>query len=607
MAKYLSTQTTSSPWTLNINGAGEYVLQTAEKFLDRNINVEVPQGTFTATSDGGLSTENGIVQAVLSGTLSNRLLTTKPAGTDGTDYLTILADGTITTAPKASFSGTVTPVIETAGYIDAGKGASQDFTAEEVEISTAVVKKSLYLPIKTLTEDNLTLSHNYITGQDGDTSAVDKVTITLSGVEDGYYIVSGNSLSKTFENILPDSVGTDQAAYILSGYKAYDANGQVILGTLPNMGKPDYIDAPITLATTSDAVVTMEASGSSGITFGTTGIAIKATATMKPTLQLKASTDGGSTIQSAGYWLSSSYKLSDEQALTADATKYISEISVATGETLSKLTNNGTITTLNGTGTISTLEGTQTINELRGILNIKSAVDADSATSGSAAKLVWSGEGSDITLVQDGHLITGVLPTTITTQTTSYTTGWYTAGSMKVRDAVQTSSCAATDPSITYFAQKSDASSVVLNTTGDAGYAIVVGGTATAGSHQSSITTTTAGWIGAGTVAGNTGNINITGSTDTETYYLNKITFSKAYSGALYGASEDGNRVANAVNQTYWFKASEGYNPTDNLTVGSVTVYDGEFTFTSASASNTLLTDENSNVLTTEKGEALTV
>lgn len=607
MAKYLSTQTTESPWTLNVNGAGEYSLNTSGKFLDRNINVEVPQGTFTATSTGSLETENALIEATLTGTLADKLLTAKPTGTDGTDFLTILGDGTVQTSPKASFSGTITPVIETAGYIDAGNGTAQSFTAEEVEISTSITKKPLYLPIKTLTEDNLTLSHNYITGEDTDSTAIDKVTITLSGVEDGYYIVSGNSLSKTFENILPDSVGTDQAAYILSGYKAYDANGRVILGTLPNMEAPDYTDAPMTLAADSDASITMTASGSSGITFGSTGIAIKATAKMKPTLQLKASTDGGTTTQTAGYWLSGKYKLSDEQALSAAATQYISEINIASGETLSKLTNNGTITTLNGTGVISTLDGAQTINELRGVLNIKSAVDSDSSTSGSAAKLVWSGEGTDITLAQDGHLITGTLPTTITTQTTAYTTGWYTAGTMKVRDAVQSSSCSAQDPSIAYFAKKADASSVILNTTGDEGYAITVGGTATAGSHQSTITTTTAGWVGAGSVKGNTGNINITGSTDTATYYLNKITFSKSYSGALYEASSDGNRVANAVNKVYWFKASEGYNPTDNLTVGYVDVYDGEYTFTAISSSNVILTDENGTPLATENEEILTV
>lgn len=65
----------------------------------------------------------------------------------------------------------------------------------------------------------------------GDATGIDTFTVSVN-IPAGYY--NGISLSKTFDNILPNFTTNAPVEYILNGQTAYDDQGRKLTGTMPN-------------------------------------------------------------------------------------------------------------------------------------------------------------------------------------------------------------------------------------------------------------------------------------------------------------------------------------------------------------------------------------
>ena len=554
----------SKNWSLDVDQAGKLTLSTSGKYVDRDIDINVPAGEFGATVTGIPDKVDPKVTASMSGTLTAKLVEAKdlPAdAVDGNDYLKITGSGSVTTTGSAQVIATITPTITKAGYIATGNGTPVEKTYDTAAIGVTVVPTAdKFLLIKTLDETQHISITNSITGAaSGDESAKDKITVSIT-VPEGYY--KAHTYSKEFENILPDTLGATEASYLVSGYKAYDQKGNVVVGTLADKGRITLYDAES--APNNNTAVTV-ASSSSSITptnailsdTDTSGIAIQASGAVQAKVALR---ETGRYTQS---------DLTTGNLTSAAKTQYLSELTLSSGKTLSKVTNNGTITTLNGTGKISTLAGTQEITNLVGTLDIKGAQDSNTSSENSPGIIDFNGTR----IVKDGALVEATA--TVSGNTVSYTTGWITAGSKKVANgsiSVVCNDSTTTDPSITYTKDTSTITAGVSSTATE--YYVKYGGSVTPGTHTAKATVTE-GWITGGDYSATADPIGVTGAS-AEGYVYLKAAGTAASTNSIYYAA-DGDRAANTVPTKYQFSATAGY-----ITAGvkkELTVFEGTYSW----------------------------
>ena len=93
----------------------------------------VADGAYSASVSSHTISTNPAVTGSIAGTVTNIGTTTKPSGTDGTDYWTITPSGSVTTTGVSSAKGKAT--IGTAGYIAAG---NKETSASTVNITPTV-------------------------------------------------------------------------------------------------------------------------------------------------------------------------------------------------------------------------------------------------------------------------------------------------------------------------------------------------------------------------------------------------------------------------------------------------------------------------------------
>ena len=257
-------------------------------------------GAYNASVNAHSITTAPVVTGSLSGTISNIGTTTKPSGTDGTDYWTITPTGT-SVAGVSTASGKAT--ISSAGYLSTGSTVSTNHTVSITPTVTAGSNK--YIVKGTITNNTsggtstATINRGkqikisagyhtadlYYTAQDnsGTLSLSPTATTTVScdgkknvsiTLDNGFFTntsvtghtyadISNDSASPilttggglfinkgyiddtyiSLAKLVPDSLNQAtfaSAGYILQGYGAWDADGQQITGNIATYNG-DYV------------------------------------------------------------------------------------------------------------------------------------------------------------------------------------------------------------------------------------------------------------------------------------------------------------------------------------------------------------------------------
>ena len=247
-------------------------LQTKGKYLDKNIQIDYvpPTAIFEVNADKTTVQTGGWIQAgeevgkVNAGTAKSNNVTINDAVATINDKSFNEAEGTYDI--NISGSGVSTTTIEP-GYITSAtsgtigvSGTSKVNASTLTEgngagAATLTIKKGKHAKISagycdverivSWGADELAnggaitgiVLKNYIGESAEDKSPVDKIDIQLS-IPEGYYSEGNKTL--TFEGIIPDFDGgkalSDQ---ILTGYQAYDENGNIVTGSMPAIGGTD--------------------------------------------------------------------------------------------------------------------------------------------------------------------------------------------------------------------------------------------------------------------------------------------------------------------------------------------------------------------------------
>ena len=147
---------------------------------DRKFTVSgVANGAYSA-SVSSHTTSNAAASSSVTGSVTDVTTTTKPSGTDGTDYYTITPKLT-TTAGLSKATGKAT--IDAAGYLDAGNKSSSE-SSKTVEV-TASQGDDYYLQSSVVTKEN--------PGVDPGASYLNRATVD-SSTEDQYVKITGGYL-----------------------------------------------------------------------------------------------------------------------------------------------------------------------------------------------------------------------------------------------------------------------------------------------------------------------------------------------------------------------------------------------------------------------------
>lgn len=214
----LTKETTSSPWlfskTVSAAGTTTNNLATAGTFLDRNIGIKIttPTGAHSASISSHTVT-NPSVQASIVGTITTKggygITTTKPSGTDGTNYLVITPKGTGTNGTsKASAKSTIT----TGGFLNLNDEVSSSESSATITPGVTL-GSNYYIPIvsTTLSGGGVTKAKDYSGTPTLSMSIASQTTAGAtysdSAPSDGNYYIAIKSSS----NSLSDSIAVTRA------------------------------------------------------------------------------------------------------------------------------------------------------------------------------------------------------------------------------------------------------------------------------------------------------------------------------------------------------------------------------------------------------------
>lgn len=178
------------------------------------------KGSYSA-SVSSHTTSNATAGSSVTGTVTNIATTTKPAGTDGTDYYTITPK---LTTGSGSSKAIGKAAVDTAGYLATGNTTSTE-SSKSVGV-TASQGDSYYLKASSVTKE------------DPGTSYVNKATVTPS-TSAQYVKVTAGYLpnSKITVNAIPSpyfntSGVTATAGTVLKDYKFVNSSGTTVTGTI---------------------------------------------------------------------------------------------------------------------------------------------------------------------------------------------------------------------------------------------------------------------------------------------------------------------------------------------------------------------------------------
>lgn len=266
------TTSNNNPWLLDktiaaneeYNNVGRFhaSLSTAGSLLDRNIELDID--TVAVSGSIGGTAAAGKATAAISNVNSIATIAS-PSGTAGTDYWEIKATATGT-------AGGYTPkyTVSSAGWLH----STVTGTKKSVSVTGDTTGKSLYIPKATFA-NNATSGITYV-------DISDTAPALISG--DYLYINKGytSDLKISLAKLVPDWDSNSYpnvaaANHILSGYVAYDEEGNILTGTIANGTGITFSDETATAAagyyaTAATANMTLAAitSGKDSITSGPT-------------------------------------------------------------------------------------------------------------------------------------------------------------------------------------------------------------------------------------------------------------------------------------------------------------------------------------------------
>lgn len=241
------------------------------------VSVSLDGGGLTTNTNTNEVTTAPNVEITSSGTFKTStdygVTTTKPSGTDGTNYLTIDGSGSVKTTGKAKSTVKVTRAEITysnaAGVIAAnsstqGKASTNtgDIT-KEVNITPGITDSfaPLYIPIRTVSQGTTTVSGTTATrgiaswsagaiaagsiaaATFSNTATANVTYVDISNTTSAPVLTSGDylyinkgyvdNLKISLAKLVPDGASASlTGAYILSGYSAYDNTGALVAGAI---------------------------------------------------------------------------------------------------------------------------------------------------------------------------------------------------------------------------------------------------------------------------------------------------------------------------------------------------------------------------------------
>lgn len=200
--------------------------------------VYIPAGDFSASVGSHTISTTPVVTPSISGTASEISSTTKPAGTDGTDYWTLGPGGTVTTVGKSSATGKAT--VGTAGYIPAnttGKTSgtdSKDITPTIAAGSNRYISKAV-LGASGTGSATVTVAPGAITIGNGasDISGKEKLSIapvTSTGSVTDFYIPLKATAAANASGSTGSISGSVSASVTTAGYAPTTLTGSGTIG-----------------------------------------------------------------------------------------------------------------------------------------------------------------------------------------------------------------------------------------------------------------------------------------------------------------------------------------------------------------------------------------
>ena len=369
MSTYLSASSKTTPWTLTIDKAGNYVIKTDNLLVDRNINVDVAAAQFMLSDNTVACSKAGWIGTNSDGTpkeiatVSSATVTPgKTTFTNSDAYLTttntgfkILAYGQVNiskgyVSAASDYYSTTSTIYIKAGVLSAGSGSVAASGTHTNSASGVVITKVSTEPtsgyyitttgsgtvsvstagwLKTQSKSSNTATAYYSLN----TAAVGGIGFTAQA---GSVSSSGLTLSDTNTSGISIS-GSGQVSAIATVTEGYTQGITSSSYTGTSQTKTRYItDITVPAGKTLNSVSLTQGSSSSALTTLTT-------LTTGTNSKIGTFTNNG--IIGAG-----AYSSSNTQKMTNNGT-------------ISHLTNNGAISAIDGDGSITVLTGGNTITE----------------------------------------------------------------------------------------------------------------------------------------------------------------------------------------------------------------------------------------------------
>ena len=346
--------TITASYSKSLVGAGYYTGGT----ISGSVTYTIPSGSVTITSSVSQSTFDGSSTTALS-----------------TDIL-------LSSAPTSYYKVVMTPGSEKS--VSAGYVTNSDVSLNSGLTVTKYIKKGSV-------SSSVSGNNPTVTPSVAITKAADYgfVTTAPSGTDGTNFLTinpGGSSNTQTFTSSMSftagyiKSKGTEGTKSVTASIAA-GTNYYVPIVSVTHAGGGASIKSSSTSATASGLTITdTDTDPGSGIYISTSGSATpKRAAVTYTNAKGVIAAHSGTTALSAA----------DGSATTLTGNKYyVTEVSVPSGKTLSKVTNAGTITTLTGTGTIGTQSGTQTVTSNTGTITTTTNNGTVTVTTNAASKNV---------------------------------------------------------------------------------------------------------------------------------------------------------------------------------------------------------------------------
>ena len=447
-------------------------------YLASSLSASVADGSVTPAINSHSITTAPVVTGSLSGTVTNIGTTTKPSGTDGTDYWTITPSGSVTTTGKSTANAKATV---SAGYIASSPANSGNSVINITPTVSAGTAK--YLAKATSSTTNGTASATANAG----TASISKqpsasATATANGMDGGYYTDTTTS-----------SYYVDCSASAASGYSTATGGSASASVTASSVTVGvGYNPSSVTAGTSAS---------STGNKTGNTATSTEVTASTSKKIYLKpAIIAGSSTNATATTTVAPGTVAITKQDVPSGVTQAASGNATTTAPSSGVYVAVKATAAANTTGTTSAISGS-------GTANVTSAGYAPTSLTGTVSV---SGTATAKTYAKDSSM------TYVPIKTVSGSIGG-------------TASSGSATAAITNVDSMNTISDISGKTAGTDYWTVKATATGGAGSYTPKYTVSTAGWIGS-TVTGTAQTVSVSSDSTGKSIYIPKEVHSTSIS-----------------------------------------------------------------------------